>query len=213
MAIKVSTFPVGLYQCNCSIIYCEDTLEAIVIDPGSEADLILQKIENQGLKVKYLLHTHAHLDHFSATAAVKGKCQAAAVLHKEDLFLYNLHEAQSSMLGLPPTTITKIDHFLEDEQTFAFGKGEISTIFTPGHTPGSSSFSLELDNELFLFSGDTLFSGGIGRTDLPGGDSDLIVKSIKNRLYTLDGDCRVIPGHGPNTLIGKEKRSNPFVRA
>lgn len=213
MAVKITTFPVGLYQCNCSIIYCNETLEAIVIDPGSEPELILKKISDQGLKVKYLLHTHAHLDHFSATAAVQSKCQAAAVLHKEDMFLYNQHEAQSMILGLPQTTITEIDQYLEDEQAFEFGKGEIKTIFTPGHTPGSSSFSLELDNELFLFSGDTLFNGGIGRTDFPGGDSNLIVKSIKNRLYILDGDCQVIPGHGPNTLIGKEKRSNPFVRA
>lgn len=213
MAIKITTFPVGLYQCNCSIIYCDETLEAIVIDPGSEPEVILGKISNQGLKVKYLLHTHAHLDHFSATAAVKTRCQAAAVLHKDDMFLYELHKTQSAMLGLPKTTITEIDQYLEDEQIFEFGKGEIKTIFTPGHTPGSSSFSLELSNELYLFSGDTLFNGGIGRTDFPGGDSDLIVKSIKNRLYTLDGDCRVIPGHGPDTLIGKEKRSNPFVRA
>jgi glyoxylase-like metal-dependent hydrolase (beta-lactamase superfamily II) len=212
MAIKIKTFPVGLYQCNCSIIYCDQTQEGIVIDPGAEADLILAKIEAKGLKVKYLLHTHAHLDHFSATAAVKEKCQAAAVLHQKDRFLYDLHETQSAMLGLPMTTISEIDQYLEYEEVFLFGKEKIKAIFTPGHTPGSSSFTLETSQEQILFAGDTLFNGGVGRTDLPGGDFDLLEKSIKTRLYSLDGDCRVIPGHGTETLIGKEKLTNPFVR-
>ncbi|MCM8537866.1 MAG: MBL fold metallo-hydrolase [Lentisphaeraceae bacterium] len=213
MAIVKQTFPVGLYQCNCSIIYCDKTLEAIIIDPGSEPETIVAKVESKGLKVKYLLHTHAHLDHFGATSKVKEKCSAVIGLHKADEFLYNLHEQQSAMLGLPQTTISTIDHYIQDNEEFTFGEGQLKTLFTPGHTPGSISFSLEIGSELFLFSGDTLFNGGIGRTDFPGGDSELIVKSIKDRLYTLDGDCRVIPGHGDETLIGKEKRSNPFVRA
>ena len=211
--MKRITFPVGLYQCNCSILYCENTLEAIIIDPGSESDNIIEKVQKNGLKVKYLLHTHAHLDHFGATKDVKAACCGAqTALHKDDLFLYDIADQQAAKLGLPTVETSPIDIFLEDEQSFSFGHESVKTLVTPGHSPGSSCFSLEADNELILFAGDTLFRGSVGRTDLPGGDSHTLQQSIKNRLYTLDGDCRVIAGHGPETQIAYEKRHNPFVQ-
>ncbi|MCM8539766.1 MAG: MBL fold metallo-hydrolase [Lentisphaeraceae bacterium] len=212
MAIFISTFPVGIYQCNCSIVVDDETKEALIIDPGDESETILQQVEEQGLTVKYLLHTHAHLDHFGATSQVKKHCCGAkTVLHKEDLFLYNLHKEQSTMLHLPETEIDPIDHFLEDEETFSFGSEKVKGIFTPGHSPGSTCFKLETSEKQIIFSGDTLFRSSIGRTDLPGGDSNKIVNSIKSKLFSLDGDFEVIPGHGPATSIAFEKRNNPFV--
>lgn len=213
MAISITTFPVGLYQCNCSIISDEDSKEAIIVDPGSDAEDIIQKVTDKGLKVKFLLHTHAHLDHFGATDKVKKHCCGAkTVLHKEDLFLYDLHREQSAMLQLPPTEVSPIDHFLGDEEEFEFGSDNLKAIVTPGHTPGSTCFKLETSEKQIIFSGDTLFRSSIGRTDLPGGDSQKIVKSIKSRLYSLDGDFTVIPGHGPSTSIGFEKKNNMFVQ-
>ena len=214
MAISVFTFPVGIYQCNCSIVVDEDTNEALIIDPGDDSELILHQVQEQGLKVKFLLHTHAHLDHFGATSKVKKNCcEARTVLHKDDLFLYDLHKEQSSMLHLPQTEVDPIDHFLDDEETFSFGGENVSAIVTPGHTPGSTCFKLETNEKQIIFSGDTLFKSSIGRTDLPGGDSHKIINSIKSRLLTLDGDFQVIPGHGPSTSIAFEKMSNPFVKA
>lgn len=213
MAISISTFPVGIYQCNCSIVVDDETKEALIIDPGDESETILQIVEDKGLKVKFLLHTHAHLDHFGATSKVKKHCcDAKTVLHKDDLFLYNLHKEQSQMLHIPETTIDPIDHFLDDEESFSFGTENVQGIVTPGHSPGSTCFKLETSEKQIIFSGDTLFKSSIGRTDLPGGDSDKIVKSIKSRLLTLDGDFKVIPGHGPATSIAFEKKNNPFVR-
>jgi hydroxyacylglutathione hydrolase len=214
MSLAIHTFPVGLYQCNCSIVSCSQTKEAIIIDPGYDADKIIEKVSKLGLKVKYLLHTHAHLDHFGATAAVKRHCcDAETVLHREDLELYEAHSQQADLLQLPPTEIVPIDHYLEDEEEFDFGTNGVKALFTPGHSPGSSCFSLETSEEHILFAGDTLFRGGVGRTDLWGGDSATLTKSIKNRLYTLDGGCRVIPGHGPETSIFHEKNNNPYVQA
>lgn len=133
-------------------------------------------------------------------------------MHKDDLILYNSADIQARMLGLNKTTISPIDEFIEDEKSYNFGKGSIQAIHTPGHTPGSCCFCLQNGKNQLIFSGDTLFQRGIGRTDLPGGDFEQIKKSIKNRLYKLDDDSIVIPGHGEKTRIGEEKRDNPFIR-
>ena len=179
MAIAISTFPVGIYQCNCSIVVDDETKEALIIDPGAESETILQIVKEQGLKVKFLLHTHAHLDHFGATSQVKKHCcDAKTVLHEDDLFLYNLHKEQSVMLHLPETEIDPTDHFLDDEETFTFGSENVKGIVTPGHSPGSTCFKLETSEEQIIFAGDTLFRSSIGRTDLPGGDSQKIVEML-----------------------------------
>jgi hydroxyacylglutathione hydrolase len=212
MSFSIETFPVGIYQCNCSIIACKKTGEAIIVDPGAEAERIIKYVEKRQLKVRYILHTHAHLDHFGATYEVKKCCRGKTVMHKQDMFLYDIADMQSQMLRIPGCKTDKIDHFINDEEHYEFGRGKIQAIVTPGHTPGSTCFRLNTGKQQLIFSGDTLFKRSVGRTDLPGGNARTLKKSIKERLFTLDGDSKVIPGHGAFTRIGEEKRQNPFVR-
>ena len=208
---QIRTMPVGAYQCNCSIISCPETKEAVIVDPGADGDKILAQVEEHGLKVRYILHTHAHLDHIGATGTVKAACDGTVVLHKDDLYLYDFADQQAARMGLPYDEPPVVDHYLEDEEEYHFGKGHLCAIHTPGHTPGSSSFLLTFGKEQLVFSGDTLFRRGIGRTDLPGGDSSLIARSIRDRLFTLDRDTLVVPGHGPCSTIGEERRENPWL--
>lgn len=210
--MKIDTLVVGSFQCNCFILSDESTKEAIIIDPGDEPQEILSLVSAEGLKVVGLVHTHAHLDHMMATKRVKQETLAPTYLHKEDTYLWTNLKMQAEMFNFEVEDPTNIDKYLLDEMEIKFGKEKIKTLFTPGHTPGSCCFYLE-SNESILFSGDTLFKRSIGRTDLWGGDSAKISKSIKNRLYKLDDDTVVLCGHGPETLIGQEKRHNPFVVA
>lgn len=212
MKLFLDSFPVGLFQCNCSILGCPQSKEAIVIDPGEEGDAITKRLKAGGWTVKALIHTHAHLDHFGATADVKACCGGRSYLNKADQFLWDLHETQSMMLGLPRASVDPVDEYFQDGQILSFGQHSLEVLFTPGHTPGSTCFRLASGERQMIFSGDTLFRRSVGRTDLPGGDFDELAKSIKTRLYTLDGDSEVIPGHGPATRIGDERRGNPFVR-
>lgn len=207
----LETFAVGAFQCNCSILACGDTKEAIVVDPGGDLDKILDVLRHYDLTVKWIIHTHAHLDHIYMTRDVKEQTGATIGLHREDLFLYDAFAMQAQMFGWQPRSVLPVDKYYEHGETLGFGKRNVEVIHTPGHTPGSCCF--RLDNAPLLIAGDTLFARSIGRTDLPGGDYDTIEQSIKTRLYTLDPDTKVITGHGPPTTIGDERRSNPFVRA
>lgn len=208
------TFPVGPLACNCSIIGCPETGEAAVIDPGGDPEKILEIVEQQGLKVKYLLHTHAHFDHVLGARTLKDKTGAAICLHKEDQWLYDGLLMQPVLLGMSygfkAGQPHPVDHYLQDEEELVIGKLKSKVIFTPGHTPGSVCFSLE-EKDAILFAGDTLFQNSIGRTDFPGGSFDKIVSSIQGRLFRLDDSTEVIPGHGPSTTIWSEKRENPYV--
>lgn len=206
----LASFPVGPLQCNCSIIACPETKEAAVIDPGGDADEIIELCRKEGYEIKYLLHTHAHFDHVAGARAVKEKTGAKICLHKEDQWLYDNLDKQAMLFRFQLDTALPIDHYLEDEEEISIGKVKTKVIYTPGHTPGSSCFTLE-DKESILFAGDTLFQGSIGRTDLWGGSHDKIIKSIKQRLFLLDNSTRVITGHGPDTSIWSERRENPFV--
>lgn len=208
----LESFPVGPLGCNCSIIGCKETGEAAVVDPGGDADKIIELAEKLGLKIKYLLHTHAHFDHVLGSRNVKEKTGAKICLHKGDQWLYDNLLMQCGMFGFPAKDPLPIDQYLDDEQEVKVGNLKASVIHTPGHTPGSLCFALE-DKDSLLFAGDTLFKHGIGRTDLWGGSFDEIVDSISNRLYTLEDSTRVIPGHGPETSIWQEKNGNPFVSA
>ncbi len=205
-----TTFPVGPLQCNCSIISCPDTKEAIIIDPGGDAEKIMDYVREHGLTVKYLLHTHAHFDHILASGEIKNLTGAKICLHKADKFLYDNLPGQGMLFGFKAKKPEAIDHYLVDEEELNFGKFKTSVLHTPGHTPGSLCFSVA-DKNALLFAGDTLFNGSIGRTDLWGGSFDDIIKSINNRLLTLDDSTEVIPGHGENTNIWQEKRHNPFL--
>ncbi len=209
--LNIQTMPVGSYQCNCSILSCSDTMEAIIIDPGDEGSRIVSHVEEMGFKVKFLLHTHAHRDHIGGTCKVKQQCGGDIVLHKDDMYLYDTCELQSQMMGLPVTTPPPVDRFLNDEEHYEFGSFHVKALHTPGHTPGSSSFLVSAGEDQVLFAGDTLFRRSVGRTDLPGGNFNTLAKSIKARLFTLDGETVVIPGHGPGSTIGEEIHENPFV--
>ncbi len=214
-SLHLISFPVGSYQCNCSILYSSKTREAIIIDPGNDHEFIIAKINELNLKVKKLIHTHAHFDHIGRSTEVALATGATLHLHQGDEFLYNLLPQQGMFFRQVVGTPKKLDSYLEDGEEFSFEDGEIKnflkTIHTPGHTPGSCSFYTDYFDEPMLFAGDTLFQRSIGRTDLPGGDSHLIIKSIKQRLYQLPEETQVIAGHGEMTNIYEEKKFNPFT--
>lgn len=203
------TFPVGPLQCNCTIIGDPITKKSIVVDPGGNHELILARLDALGLKVVSIIHTHAHLDHFLASGQLKEKTGATLHLHKDDQFLWDNLEMQCQMFRVPYVPVPSPDRWLEHDEELVCGCGV--ALHTPGHTPGSMSFWFA-DAKL-LIAGDTLFRRGVGRTDLWGGDQATIVRSIKQRLYTLDEGATVVTGHGPDTLLGDEMRENPFVRA
>lgn len=207
--IVVKTFPVGPLQCNCSIIGDTLTGKALLVDPGGDAERILQQLAELGLKVVAIIHTHAHLDHILAAGEIKKVTGAPIYLHEGDLFLWEGVEEQCRRFGFPSIKLPQPDHFFVDDQDLGCCGGV--ALHTPGHTPGSTSFWFEECKT--LVAGDTLFKGSIGRTDLWGGNFEDIVRSIRERLYTLDDDAEVITGHGPNTRIWLEKESNMFVRA
>lgn len=224
----VETFTVGALQCNCSILACEETKEGIVVDPGGEPQKILDAAADLGVTLKYAIHTHAHVDHIGATKPVAEAAGCEILIHEKDLFLYDNLKMQIdwvASLGMPPGMLgieddetTPPHRFVGDGETIEFGKQKLVVLHTPGHTPGSICFQHEGHGadasagvEGRLFSGDTLFAMGIGRTDLWGGDYAQIIDSIKGRLLRLDDDMSVIPGHGPSTTIGQERRGNPFL--
>lgn len=205
------TFPVPPLSCNCSILGDPITKRAVVIDPGGDPKRILQEVQALGLTVINILHTHAHFDHFLASGEMKKATGAALCLHPDDRRLWEMLEIQCRMFGVPYIPVPQPDYWLQDEEKIIVGGLEGIALHTPGHTPGSMCFSFP--QERLLLSGDTLFRGGIGRTDLWGGDFRAIERSIRERLYALDDETRVITGHGPETRIGFEREHNPFVRA
>jgi hydroxyacylglutathione hydrolase len=204
----IRTFPVGPLQCNCSIIGDRLSSKALVVDPGGDAEQILGLINELNLTVVAIIHTHAHLDHILASGIIKEATGAPIYLHEGDKFLWDMVEQQCVMFGVPAITLPEPDGFIKDDQALNCCGGV--AIHTPGHTPGSVSFWFE--EYKTLIAGDTLFQGSIGRTDLPGGNFDQIITSIKERIYCLDDQALVVTGHGPNTVIGSEKVSNSFVR-
>lgn len=207
------TFPVGPLQCNCSILGDPVSGQAIVVDPGGDASTILDRLKKHNLRVTNIIHTHAHFDHCMATAEISANFPGAVVrLHEEDLFMYRMLAQQGRLFGIPVEgDVRSIDDYLNDDQTIELGsEHKLRVLHTPGHSPGSCCFELN-DHDNFLFAGDTLFAGGIGRTDLWGGDHDQIMKSIRQKLFQLDRETHVIPGHGPATQIEVEKATNPFL--
>jgi len=205
----IRTFPVGPLGCNCSVIGDRLSGRALVVDPGGNAEQILALLNELNLKAVAIIHTHAHLDHILAAGEIKNATGAPIYLHEGDQFLWDMVEEQCARFGVPPVKLPDPDHYLQDDHDLGCCGGV--AIHTPGHTPGSISFWFE--EYKTLIAGDTLFQGSIGRTDLPGGNFDQIITSIKERIYSLDDEAVVVTGHGPNTSIGYEKMSNGFIRA
>jgi len=209
--IIVETIPVGPLQCNCTILGDLVSRKAIVVDPGGDAEILLERLVELNLQVERIIHTHAHLDHFLASGKMKEATGAKLALHREDLFLWDMLEDQCRMFGIPFEPPPPPDQWLENEEEIDLNDIQGKALHTPGHTPGSMCFLFE--SQKLLIAGDTLFQGSIGRTDLWGGDFKKIEKSIQEKLYTLDEETSVITGHGESTSIGHEMRANSFVRA
>jgi hydroxyacylglutathione hydrolase len=202
--------PVGMLGCNCSVLGDPETAEGIVIDPGDEIEQIEEILSRHGLMVKMILITHAHIDHIGGAAKLKERTGAPVYMHESDGWLYDELDTQALWLGMEAPTRTRIDATLKDGDRLHMGLVELQAIHTPGHTQGSCC--LWLPKETLLLAGDTLFRDSIGRTDLPGGDGKMILKSIHGKLLGLPEDTLVVPGHGANTTIGREKKRNPFLR-
>ena len=202
--------PVGMLQCNCSIFGDEQTREAVVIDPGDEIQRILAILEKHQLRVKAIIITHAHIDHIGGAAKLKAATGAPVYMNANDQTLSEHLDTQASWLGMATPEKTNIDVNAREGEKIALGPAEFHVLHTPGHTQGSISLWIPAENK--LIAGDTLFLDSIGRTDLPGGDYEQILRSIHDKLLPLDDTTAVIPGHGSNTTIGRERARNPFLR-
>lgn len=205
--LKFESFPVGALGCDCSLVWNPETMEGVVVDPGGDAPKIQRRVEMLGFKVKALLHTHGHFDHVGATRELQDLWAIPAFLHPKDLYLIESLDMQTGMFGMDPIARPELQDLAEGAQ-----HGALTVIHTPGHTPGSCCLHGQGEQGPLLFAGDTLFSGGVGRTDLWGGNWEDLERSLLTRLYALPDETLVIAGHGPSTTIGEEARRNPFVR-
>lgn len=203
-------FPVGPLQCNCSVIGDEQTREAMVIDPGDQIDDILDILRQENLTLKQIVITHAHIDHVGGAMKLKAATGAPILMNQNDQALLKMLDVQASWVGMRPPGAVKVDETIGEGSLLKIGNISGSVIHTPGHTEGS--ICLYLPQEKKLIAGDTLFAGSIGRTDLPGGSFDKIMKSIHGQVLALPDDTIVVPGHGPMTTIGEERESNPFLQ-
>ncbi len=209
MALLRETFPVGLLQCNCSILGDSETGEAIVVDPGDDVARILKLLARHKLKLKQIIITHAHIDHVGAAAALRRATGAPVYLNQKDLALLGMMDWQAQFLGVPMPETEAPDADAANGLIVAAGNWRGEVLETPGHSQGS--ICLYFAPESLLLAGDTLFAGGIGRTDLPGGDQAQIMRSIAGTLMELPEATIVVPGHGPETTIGDEREFNPFL--
>ena len=201
--------PVGMLQCNCSILGDEVSGEAIVVDPGDDIPRILAILARHKLTVKQILITHAHIDHIAGAALLKQITGAPILYNPRDLPLVKMMDMQAGWLGIPTPEVLPPDDTLEEGRLIAITGVSGNILHTPGHTQGSVCLHVPAEN--LLLAGDTLFAGSVGRTDLPGGDGPTLIRSIHEKLLSLPDTTVVIPGHGPRTTIGEERESNPFL--
>jgi glyoxylase-like metal-dependent hydrolase (beta-lactamase superfamily II) len=201
--------PVGQLQCNCSVFGDEATGEAMVVDPGDDIELVLAIVAKHKLKVKAIVITHAHIDHIGGAQKLKKATGAPVYMNSNDEMLQKMLPVQATWLGVENPEPVDVDVDVKDGDSLIVGAAEFHVLHTPGHTQGS--ISLYAPSEKKLVAGDTLFRESIGRTDLPGGDSRQILRSIHEKLMPLPEETVVIPGHGPNTTVGREKACNPFL--
>jgi hydroxyacylglutathione hydrolase len=211
------TFAVGSLACNCTIAGDERSGEAIVVDGGGGVDEVTERLRRHHLRAKYLLHTHAHFDHIGDAGGLRERAGGAALLHPADLPLYHEQPALARLFGFEVPPPVALDGDLLDGDRFRLGDMVFEVLHTPGHTPGSVCFAVlrqaEADRETAaLLTGDTLFAGSIGRWDLGGTSMEDIVESIHRKLMDYPDETAVVPGHGPGTTIGTERRSNPYLQ-
>ena len=202
--------PVGPLQCNCSIIGDESTHEAMVIDPGDDIEDIVAIIDQNKLRVKQIVITHAHIDHVGGAMKLRARTGAPILLNQNDYALLKMLDVQGSWLGMKPPGKVEVEAGLAHDETLRAGSLSANVLHTPGHTEGS--VCLYFPTEKMLIAGDTLFARSIGRTDLPGGSFEKIMHSLHDRVLALPDDTAVIPGHGPVTTIGEEREENPFLK-
>jgi hydroxyacylglutathione hydrolase len=201
--------PVGVLQCNCSILGDEVSGEAIVVDPGDDIPRIMAILDRHKLTVKQILITHAHIDHIAGAARLKRLTGAPILYNPRDLPLVKMMDVQAGWLGMATPEVHPPDDTLEEGRVIAITGLAGNILHTPGHTQGS--VCLYVPKQGLLLAGDTLFAGSVGRTDLPGGDGRMLIRSIHDKLLPLPDETVVFPGHGPKTTIGEERESNPFL--
>jgi hydroxyacylglutathione hydrolase len=209
MSMILEGFPTGLLQGNCFIAGCEETKEAMIVDPGDDATEILAVLEGEGLTAKLIVLTHEHIDHIGAVDEVRQATNAPVAMHPS-AYEYTAYQSQAAMmwLGRSMPRMSEPEMWLEEGQEISVGTLKFQVLFCPGHSPGH----ICLYGEGVLFSGDVLFQLSIGRFDLPGGDGLKLFRSIRDKLFTLPDETLVLPGHGPTTTIGQEKEQNPFIK-
>jgi glyoxylase-like metal-dependent hydrolase (beta-lactamase superfamily II) len=205
------TLPVGILQCNCSVVGDEVSREALVIDPGDDIEQVQEILAKHNLKTAYIVATHAHIDHVGGIQKLQQATGAAVLMHEADLPLYRNLAMQAAWVGIAAPSVVEVDQFLKEGDVLRWGSLALEVLHTPGHSPGSLCLHLPGD-QCRIFSGDTLFQGSIGRTDLWGGNYRQILNSIKNTLLSFPDQTPVFPGHGAETTIGHEREHNPFVR-
>lgn len=209
--MNVVVLAVGPFQSNCFIVSCEKTKEAIIVDAGDDGDRILSHIDENHLRVKLIVNTHAHIDHVTALAEVKSALAVPVLMHENEMLIYRNLAQAAMMFGLAPPASTTIDRYIRGGDTITFGTLTGKVIDTPGHSPGGISLMFDDVTPPRVFVGDVLFSGSIGRTDLPGADHQQMMRTLKDVVMEWPDDVVVYSGHGPETTIGVEKRTNPFL--
>jgi hydroxyacylglutathione hydrolase len=205
------TFPVGPLRCNCTLLANLETREAIVIDPGDEIADILARLARRQLTLKQIIVTHAHIDHIGGAAQLRRVTGAPVLFHQADLPILGMMEMQAAWIGVATPEQTALDQSADDGLSAGIPGLEAEVIHTPGHTPGS--ICLHFPKQELLLAGDTLFAGSVGRTDLPGGDTKALLRSIHTRLLPLPENTLVVPGHGQETTLGDEREMNPFLQS
>ena len=203
---------VGPLQANCYVAACPRTREAAIVDPGGDADRIAARVLEEGLRPRCIVNTHAHPDHAGANAALKARFGVPVLMHRAEAAMLRHAEPLLQRLGLPFEPPPPPDALLEDGDAIATGEIVFRVVHTPGHSPGGICLLHDLSSPPILLSGDTLFAGSVGRTDLPGGSQEALEASIRDRILPLPDETLLLPGHGPETTLGRERNSNPYLR-